>query len=328
MKIDFNTVLKGSAMGVAEVIPGVSGGTIAFITGIYEKLLNSIKAFNFELLGSVLKGEFKSVWEKINGWFLLSLGIGMAAGVVAGVFAIDYFIRNYPEPLWGFFFGLIIASAMFIARQVDKWNFFRGILLVVGFIIAYGITVLSPAEGSTAPLYIFLSGVIAICALILPGISGSFMLLLMGMYTIIIPALKGFLQHRNLDNFYIIAFFAAGCLVGMAGFSRVMSWLFQKYKYSTLVVLTGFLIGSLNKIWPWRNVTAYLNKDTGIKTELADISVLQSLDPKSVKILSEINVLPGEYLMDSPKILATILSMVIGFLLVFIFDRKSKSAIL
>lgn len=325
MKFDIQTMLKGGAMGIAEVIPGVSGGTIAFISGIYERLLNSVKSFDIELIKLLLNRQFSAIWTKIDGWFLVSLISGMFTGIIAGVFLIDYFIRNYPEPLWGFFFGLIIASAVFIGRQIQHWNIQRILLLLVGFGIAFGITMISPAEGNTAAWYIFISGVIAISALILPGVSGSFMLLLMGVYTVIIPSLRHFIQFRDTASLGIIAVFAGGCLVGLTGFSRVMSWLFSHYKSSTFVILTGFLIGSLNKIWPWRNVSLYLDKDTSQISQLTDIDVFNALDGTKIRVISELNVWPHDYLMDSPKTVATLIAVIAGALIVFFFERNVKT---
>ena len=322
--IDITTMMKGCAMGIAEVIPGVSGGTIAFISGIYERLLAAIKSFDLKLLELLMKGKFKEAWMKADGWFLLSLISGMGVGIIAGVFIIDYFLRNYPEPLWGFFFGLIIASAFFVGKQINQWNFRRILLLFAGFAVAFGITMISPAEGNTSAWYIFLSGVIAISALILPGVSGSFMLLLMGMYTLIIPSLKHFLQVRDMESLSIISVFAAGCFVGLTGFSRIMSWLFNQYKSSTFIVLAGFLIGSLNKIWPWRNVSLYLDKNSGEIISLNDISVFNTLDTKTIRVISEVNVWPHDYIMSDPKALSTIVSLMIGFFLVFWFERNSK----
>jgi putative membrane protein len=324
--IDLATMMKGCAMGIAEVIPGVSGGTIAFISGIYERLLDAIKSFDLQFFKLLLNGKFKEAWQKADGWFLISLIAGMGVGIIAGVFIIDYFLRNYPEPLWGFFFGLIIASAYFVGKQISQWNFRRILLLFAGFAVAFGITMISPAEGNTSAWYIFISGVIAISALILPGVSGSFMLLLMGMYTLIIPSLKHFLQFRDMQSLGIISVFAVGCLVGLTGFSRVMSWLFNHYKSSTFVVLAGFLIGSLNKIWPWRNVSVYLDKNTNEVVFLDDISVFNALDQKTVRVITEVNVWPHDYIMSSPKTLATVVSLLIGFILVFWFERNSKTS--
>ncbi len=201
----------------------------------------------------------------------------------------------------------------------------RWIYLVLGFVIAYGITLVAPVEGSTHPLVVFLAGVIAISALILPGISGSFMLLLMGMYTIIIPSLKSLIRDRSMDSFWIVAVFGAGCIVGLTGFSRVLTWLLNHYKSSTFAVLTGFMLGSLNKIWPWRNITEILNKENGVAQKIFDPATLQSIDPDTYKILSESNVLPQGYLMGDALTLITIVSAILGVAIVYFLDRSQKT---
>ena len=326
MKFNISTVLKGAAMGVAEVIPGVSGGTIAFISGIYEDLLNSIKAFDIELIRLLFKGDLKKIWEKVNGWFLLSLMSGMAAGIVIGIFVITWMMKNYPEPLWGFFFGLVMASAILIGRHTDKWDITKVIALITGCGTAIVISLVSPAEGSTHPFYIFFAGMVAISAFILPGISGSFMLLLMGMYTLIIPSLKSCLVNFDAQSLYIIAIFALGCIVGITWFSRILSWLFSHYRAHTFVLLTGFLIGSLYKIWPWRNIDLILDKETEVSTKITSLEILNTFDSEKIKILKEVNVLPADYWMSSPKVLVTLLAIIIGFSVVFLMEMKNKDA--
>ncbi|MBK8625255.1 MAG: DUF368 domain-containing protein [Saprospiraceae bacterium] len=325
MNLKISTILKGCAMGVAEVIPGVSGGTIAFISGIYETLIDSIKSFDADFFRLLLKGKFVEIWEKINGWFLVSLLSGMVFGILVGIFAITWLLEHYPEPLWGFFFGLVMASAIIISRQVTHWDFKKVASLLIGIGVALFIVTVSPTEGSTHPGYIFVAGMIAISAFILPGISGSFMLLLMGMYTLIIPSLKSIVVYQDMDSFYIISIFAIGCLVGITTFSRVLSWLFHHYRATTFVLLTGFLIGSLYKIWPWRNLKTIVDKVSGVQTEVNTLEQLKGFDMEHMKILSESNVLPMDYWMSSPKTFLTIVSVVIGFLLVFLIEKNSKS---
>jgi len=318
-----STILKGAAMGVAEVIPGVSGGTIAFITGIYERLLKCIKAINPSLVSTFKTNGFKGVWNAIDGNFLAFLLGGMLAGVVAGIFGVTYLLENYPTPVWGFFFGLIIASSIYIGKQIPNWDWSKWVGLIAGFLVAFGITIITPAEGSDNLLMVFIAGVIAISALILPGISGSFMLLLMGMYTLIIPALKSLLEEQDMSSFTIVFVFAMGCLVGLAGFSRVLTWLLDKYKYTTFAVLTGFMLGSLNKIWPWRNITEVMDKESGVVTKLFEAKDALALPPDSFKIISETNVLPMAYDMGNPLTLVTIATILIGFLSVFLLERAN-----
>ena len=298
---------KGMAMGIAEVIPGVSGGTIAFITGIYEKLLNTIKAFHPSLVGTFKKEGINGVWETINGTFLVTLLIGMATGVIVGVFGVTHLLETYPEMLWAFFFGLIISSAIFIGKQVEGWGIKEILALILGTAVAYYITVASPAQGNEALWFVFLSGVIAISALILPGISGSFILLLMGMYSFIIPTVKTALKTFDSESLTVVGTFAIGCLVGLMTFSRVLSWTFRNYKNITLALLTGFMLGSLNKLWPWRNVLSTRINSKGIEVPFIEESVL-----------------PSNYA-GEPYLIAVVTCMIIGFLSVFLIEKLGTS---
>jgi len=333
MKNSLSTILKGMAMGIAEVIPGVSGGTIAFITGIYEKLLNTIKAFGPELIQSFKQGGVKLAWQIINGNFLIALIAGMLVGVVVGVFGITHLLDNYPILLWAFFFGLIIASAIYIGKQVKKWNWSSLLAITVGAVVAYWITIAAPAEGNTALWFVFLSGMIAISALMLPGISGSFILLLLGMYTYIIPTLKNTLRTFEGENLIVLGVFGLGCLVGLATFSRVLSWTFKHYENTTLALLTGFMIGSLNKIWPWRIPEIWLVKTLDgeyITPEgtLDYTAYQESLSlGEELKLLVEKNVSPAnfEQLTDEPNyFLGAVICAIAGFVVVFLLERISK----
>ena len=316
--------LKGASMGVAEVIPGVSGGTIAFISGIYERLLLSIKAFNPSLITTFKQEGIKGVWKAIDGVFISSLMGGMAIGLLFGLAVITHFMETHPEPLWGFFFGLIIASIIIITKEIPKWDLKLMIALLAGAAIAYTITVISPAGGSTNLLYVLFSGMLAICALMLPGISGSFILLLLGMYTYIIHTLKDFLVSPDMQKFVVIGVFAVGCLIGLMGFSRVLSWLFKNYQMPTLAAMVGFLFGSLNKIWPWRNITAIADKETGSISTLTDPSVFSTMDKESFKVITEQNVLPADYLMADPKTILTIVAVFAGLGIVLVITALSN----
>ncbi len=313
--------LKGMAMGIAEVIPGVSGGTIAFITGIYEKLINTIKAFGPSLFGVFQKDGVGGVWKEVNGNFLVALLIGMAAGVVVGVFGVTHLLEEYPQHLWGFFFGLIIASAIYIGKQVSKWGAPEIVGLLIGTAVAFYITIASPASGNEALWFVFLSGMIAISALILPGISGSFILLLMGMYTFIIPKVKEALTTFSTESLIITGVFATGCLVGITSISRVISWMFDHYRNTTLAVLTGFMIGSLNKVWPWRNTTQWIDKESGeILTNIENYAMLDNL-----KILKEVSVLPNSFT-GEPHLIPVLILMVIGFVAVFGLEKMGSKS--
>ncbi|WP_425421055.1 DUF368 domain-containing protein [Phaeodactylibacter xiamenensis] len=312
-------VLKGMAMGMAEVIPGVSGGTIAFITGIYERLLETIKhILGPEVWRTLGREGLAGAWSKANGTFLLTLLGGMVFGIVVGVFGITHLLENYPIQLWAFFFGLIIASAIYIGRQVGVWKATEVVGLVVGTLVAYIITIASPSEGSTHLGLVFVSGMIAISALILPGISGSFILLLMGMYTIIIPTIKDALKTLAPESLVILGVFGAGCLLGLATFSRVLSWTFKHYHNLTLAVLTGFMLGSLNKIWPWRKAVLGLTEE-GEMVELQPGMVVD-------KVIKEVNLMPGQYAAEvGPSFLAgALICMVAGLAIVFALDRLDK----
>lgn len=313
------TALKGMAMGIAEAIPGVSGGTIAFVTGIYERLLNSIKAFGPEAVTAYRTGGIPAMWKAINGNFLLSLLIGMAAGLIAGVFGITYLIEHHPILLWSFFFGLIIASTIYIAKQVPKWKIVELIALVFGIAIVYWITVAAPAQGNYALWFVFVSGAIAISAMLLPGISGSFILLLMGMYTYIIPTVKDAVKTFAPDKLLVLLVFGTGCLLGMATFARLLSWTFKNFQSPTLAMLTGFMVGSLNKIWPWRVPVLGMTEEG----ELVHWQAGVELD----KIIKEMNVLPAQYQSATgmePHLLGAIVVALIGIAVVFLLERFSR----
>ena len=254
-------------MGAADVVPGVSGGTIAFISGIYEELLNSISSFNLSLF-SVLKNEgFKKVWKMVNGRFLLALFIGICISVLSLAKLIENLLENHPILIWSFFFGLVLASIIYIAKQIKIWNIKSYLYLIFGLIFAYYITTLNPViSQNSSPWFLFLAGMIAICAMILPGISGSFILVLLGAY-------KPILNAINTKDFFSIIIFMAGAILGLLTFSRVLKWLFSKYKNYTLALLIGFIAGSLNKIWPWKETISWRTNSKGIEVPFNTTSV-------------------------------------------------------
>ncbi len=313
--------LKGMAMGMAEVVPGVSGGTIAFITGIYLRLIDAIKRISGFPIGRLRKEGIRATWIFIDGPFLVTLGIGMVTGIIIGVFGITFLLEEYPAMLWGFFFGLIVGSAIYIARHIEQWRMVEVIALLIGIAIAYYITVVSPVEGSKSLAFVFFSGMVAISALILPGISGSFILLLLGMYTFIIHTVKDVLTSPSSHALLITIVFATGCLVGLILFSRFLSWMLHKYYSATLAVLTGFMIGSLNRIWPWRNPIMWLEDETG-----KHLTVLPpSVDRDAYHIIQEMNVLPPNYT-GHPYVIGTIVCFLAGLILVFLLSRYHVSA--
>jgi putative membrane protein len=259
--------LKGMAMGAADVVPGVSGGTIAFISGIYEELLVAISSVNLDLFKTLKKEGFKAAWKQLNGSFLLSLFAGIFISIISLAKAIKYLLENEPILLWSFFFGLVLASIIYIAKQITKWNFIAIIVLVLGAFLAYYITILNPlVSENSSSLYILLAGAIAICAMILPGISGSFILVLLGAYKPILDAL-------NNRDFKTISIFMVGAIIGLLSFSKILKWLFANYKNYTLSVLTGFIIGSLNKIWPWKETLTWRTNSLGDKLPFKQQSV-------------------------------------------------------
>ena len=259
--------LKGMAMGAADVVPGVSGGTIAFISGIYEELLNSISSFNFSLI-NVFKNEgFKSVWIKVNGNFLVSLFVGILISVLSLAKLIESMLENHPIVIWSFFFGLVLASIIYIGKQITKWTKGSFLCLILGAILAFYITTLNPmVSANSSPWFLFLAGMIAICAMILPGISGSFILVLLGAYKPVLNAL-------NTKDFVSIIIFLVGAILGLLSFSRILKWLFSTYKNYTLATLTGFIIGSLNKIWPWKETISWRTNSKGIEVPFNTASV-------------------------------------------------------
>ena len=296
-------VLKGMGMGAADVVPGVSGGTIAFITGIYEELVHSIKNINFRTISTLWKEGLPAFWKAVNGNFLLSVVGGILISVLTLARILEYLLVNHPILIWSFFFGLVIGSAIFVARSIEKWNIGTVISLLAGIVIAWIITSFTPAETTEAYWFIFLSGALAICAMILPGISGSFILLLLGKYQFVLSAL-------NEGRISIIAVLLAGALTGIIAFSHLLSWLLEKFHHLTIALLAVFMIGSLNKIWPWKvTVETYIDSHGEIQPLLQD------------------NVLPGRFISETgtdPQILWAVLLALAGFLLIFLFEGMTK----
>ena len=237
--------VKGMCMGAADVVPGVSGGTIAFITGIYDELINSIKSINAASLKMFFTGKWGEFWKMINGKFLLFLLAGIGISVFSLAKIITWLLVAYPVLVWSFFFGLVLASTWFVGKDVKERNWKTGLGFLLGAALAFYITVATPAETPSHFLFIFLCGAIAICAMILPGISGSFILVLLGKYFFIMEAVK------TLD-LKVIAIFGMGACVGITSFSRLLSYALSHMRNITLAVLSGFMLGSLNKVWPWK----------------------------------------------------------------------------
>lgn len=249
--------VKGACMGAADVIPGVSGGTIAFIMGIYDDFVGSLAAINGEAVKLLFKGQFKAFWKHINGSFLLSLVIGIGISVISLAGLMQMLLSDFPIQTWAFFFGLIVASSIFIIRGISGWRLREGLLLVLGIILGVVICTLSPTQTPDGLWFIFLSGAIAICAMILPGISGSFILLILGKYQYIMGVISDLVSGVEFGrNLLILGVFAIGAVVGILGFSKFLHWLLARWNKETLIVLAGFIIGSLVKVWPWSNPEA------------------------------------------------------------------------
>ncbi|WNO61951.1 DUF368 domain-containing protein [Rheinheimera sp. MMS21-TC3] len=237
-------IIKGMAMGAADVVPGVSGGTLAFILGIYQRLLAAISQFNLTAVRLLVRGQFKSLWQYVDGTFLLCLFSGILLSIFALAGVISYFLHYRPVPLWALFTGLILAALPQLCRSIS-WSKLRLLLCLLGVIFAVGISLLTPSELQPAIWMYFFAGAIAICAMILPGISGSFILLILGMYSHVLAAVT------NL-KVSVLALFIAGCIFGLLSFSRLLNWLLAKYHDASLAFLIGIVIGALYRIWPWQ----------------------------------------------------------------------------
>lgn len=319
--------LKGMAMGAADVVPGVSGGTIAFITGIYEELLGSISNVNLKLLQTLKSEGIKAAWNHINGSFLIALFAGIVISILSLAQTISWLLENEPVLLWSFFFGLVLASVIYIAKQISNWSILTGLLLTVGAFVAYYITTLSPLVGEDSSLwFMFLAGAIAICAMILPGISGSFILVLLGAYKPILTAVT----DRDLKT---IAAVGLGAIIGLLSFSKILKWLFAHHKNLTLAALTGFIIGSLNKIWPWKITQTVFDKSSGTIVPFAEVSDLGSLSVfqkqvnnfEGYKIALEKSVSPFQYteanLGETNNLVLAVVLAVVGFILILAMEK-------
>ncbi|MBS7663436.1 DUF368 domain-containing protein [Pseudomonas lalucatii] len=294
MNKHFLLYAKGIAMGAADVVPGVSGGTVAFISGIYDELLRSIASVP-AAAALLLRGRIGGAWQAANATFLLVLLAGILTSVVSLARLISYLLVEQPIPVWSFFFGLILVSSHIVAREIRRWNWSRGLSFVLGAAFAYWITVASPMQWDSDPLSLFLAGAIAICAMILPGVSGSFILVLLGLYPFVLGAVK------SLDV-GVLALFASGCLVGLVSFASLLRWLLVRWRDLALAFLTGLMLGSLNKIWPWKETLSWQTNRHG-----EQVPLLQA------------NLSPGRFAEVSgqdPQLLLAILLALAGVLLV------------
>ncbi len=302
--------LKGIAMGAADVVPGVSGGTIAFISGIYQELIDSINGINLSLLKTLKKEGIKATWKQANASFLVALVMGIGISIITFSKIITHLLETQPIMVWSFFFGLIIASVLLIWKQITSLKPVSILALIIGIILAYFITIIKPVSSPESYSYLFLSGFIAIIAMILPGISGAFILLLMGSYETVIGTINQFREGLTQMNTELISTslmklgaFAIGAIIGLKTFSKILHWMFDHHKNTTLAILIGFMIGSLNKVWPWKEVL-----ETRINSH-----------GKTVPFLEK-SILPQNFEGDAQVILAVILA-IFGFLVIYGMEK-------
>ena len=286
-------LLKGMGMGAADVVPGVSGGTIAFIVGIYEELIDSIKSINGASLKLLFTGKIAAFWKAINANFLLAIVAGIGISIFSLAKLITWLLVTHPILVWAFFFGLVLASTWFVSKDIKQWNWKSILSFIIGAIIAYYITVATPAETTTTLFFIFLCGAIAICAMILPGISGSFILVLLGKYFYIMEAVKTL-------NIPVMLVFICGAAIGITSFSRVLSYALRRFHDTTIAVLAGFMLGSLNKVWPWKETIETYTDSHGV-----------------IKPLVEANILPDQLLWEAVGL------MIFGFAIVYFLEKLS-----
>jgi putative membrane protein len=296
-------ILKGMSMGAADVVPGVSGGTIALITGIYRELIDSLRSIDIEALRLLIRFRFRRLWSHINGTFLLLLFTGILISVFSLARLMKLLLQEYPIYIWSFFFGLIIASAVLVIRSIKGWSIKEYLFLFSGIVIMVLITRFTPADTTEEYWFIFIAGAIAICAMILPGISGAFILLILGKYQFILTAVSEF-------NIPVLLVFGLGIVSGLLSFSRFLSFLLSRYYKLTIAMLAGFIVGSLSKIWPWKETIS-----TRINSHGELIPFVQK------------NVLPGQYSLVNNAdhhLVPSILLMVLAICIVILLDRIGK----
>lgn len=302
--------LKGIAMGAADVVPGVSGGTIAFISGIYQELIDSINKINLKTILAVRKNGIKNTWSALNGNFMLALLTGIFISILTFSKVIIYLLENHTILVWAFFFGLVVASILLVWKQITRWKPYAILALLLGTFISYYITIAKPIASPDSLPYLFLSGFTAIIAMILPGISGAFILLLMGSYQTVIGTINQFRDGILSLNFDLLGqaiiklvTFAIGAIVGIKVFSKVLHWMFAHHKNTTLAVLIGFMIGSLNKIWPWKQV---------LETRLNSHGEMVPFLEKSIS---------PQHFEGNPQIIWATIMMIFGFILIFGLEK-------
>jgi len=330
-------VCKGACMGAADVIPGVSGGTIAFIMGIYDEFVGSIARIDASAFKMLFNGHFKDFWKHINGGFLLSIIAGIGVSVICLAGLMQMLLNDFPIQTWAFFFGLITASSIFILKGISGWRIIDGGMLTLGIVLGVTVCTLSPTQTPDALWFIFLSGAIAICAMILPGISGSFILLILGKYQHIMGCISSCVGNVGIlwgasgasssvfwESLGTLAVFLAGAVVGILGFSKFLHWLLARWHRGTLIVLAGFIIGSLVKVWPWSNMEAII---------CSQFPEVEAMVPASetcgatTEAMAAYKAAIAEHTsMIDPHIWSAVLFAVIGFVLVTGIETASKAA--
>ncbi len=296
MKKYFLLFFKGLAIGAANVIPGVSGGTIALITGIFEELIDSIKSLNLKAIKLLFTGKFKEFAKHINLNFLIAVFAGVGISIFSLAKLLDFLFKNYNIWVWSYFFGLILASVYFVAKTIDKWNFSVVISFIAGTAIAVSITILTPASQNDNIFYLFLCGIVAVISMILPGLSGSFILILMGNYQLVMIDAVSDLNLKVLIPLII------GAVVGLISFSHVLSWIFKKFKNQTLATLAGFILGSLGILWPWKDE---ITKTFGNK----------------IKVIGYDWHLPENF---NSEVIFAIVFMIIGYLSIILIEKTAN----
>jgi len=300
------TYIKGIAMGAADVVPGVSGGTIALITHIYERLISAIDNISLSLFLQLFTTNRKEAWVRLDGSFLLALTLGIGTSVLLVTGGISWLLEHHPIPLWAFFFGLILSSAFVLKSSVSNWNMGSILMLLLGGLLAFGIGLVAPSQGSDSLIYLFFCGMLVVIAMILPGISGAFILILLGAYGTALETVEQ-LKTFALDGFIVFAVMASGGLLGLKVFAKMLRWLYTTYKNMVLATMIGFLLGSLYKVWPWKQITQYYINSSGERMPLTSVSVF-----------------PDVLNADS-QILLAVCTFFLGLVLLFLLERLSKN---
>jgi putative membrane protein len=304
MKQYISFFIKGMAVGIANIIPGVSGGTIALITGIFERLIDAIKSFDLQALKLLLKGDWSSFVKKTDFYFLVTLFAGVAAAIVSLAKLFDFLFHHYPVYIWAYFFGLVLASVYYVGKTVEKWSWSVILAFVIGTAVAVAVSVVNPAKENDSFLYLFLCGIVAVCSMILPGLSGSFVLILMGNYQLVA------IEAINTMNFSVLIPVGLGAVVGLVAFSHVLSWVFKKYKDQTIAMLTGFILGSLSILWPWKEAQ-YLTDATG-----------EFIMKHGEKVVARYSVVFPETI-DTTVVLGFVF-MIIGYLTIVMVEKTAR----